>query len=46
MSSRDAGAARVAGQTSCPAGLLYRVGDLKRWARNRSRAVSGTTDPD
>ncbi|MEN8655442.1 pRL2-11 [Streptomyces sp. 21So2-11] len=24
--------------------LLYRVGDLKRWARNRPRAASGTTD--
>ncbi|MGW1093205.1 hypothetical protein ACWD4L_45285 [Streptomyces sp. NPDC002596] len=23
---------------------LYRVGDLKRWARNRPRAVVGTTD--
>lgn len=26
--------------------LLYRVGDLKRWARNRPRAASGTTDLD
>ncbi|MEU6019354.1 hypothetical protein ABZ826_36790 [Streptomyces sp. NPDC047515] len=26
--------------------LLYRVGDLKRWARNRPRAGSGTTDLD
>ncbi|WP_053640275.1 MULTISPECIES: hypothetical protein [unclassified Streptomyces] len=26
--------------------LLYRLGDLKRWARNRPRAASGTTDPD
>lgn len=26
--------------------LLYRVGDLKRWARNRPRAVTGTTDLD
>ncbi|MFF5131089.1 pRL2-11 [Streptomyces syringium] len=25
--------------------LLYRLGDLKRWARNRPRAASGTTDP-
>jgi len=24
--------------------LLYRAGDLKRWARNRPRAASGTTD--
>lgn len=24
--------------------FLYRVGDLKRWARNRPRAASGTTD--
>ncbi|MFG2960825.1 hypothetical protein ACGF5O_44775 [Streptomyces sp. NPDC048291] len=24
--------------------LLYRVGDLKRWARNRPRAAVGTTD--
>ncbi|TJZ93621.1 hypothetical protein FCI23_54300 [Actinacidiphila oryziradicis] len=24
--------------------LLYRVGDLKRWARNRPRAAIGTTD--
>ncbi|WP_424893238.1 pRL2-11 [Streptomyces sp. XH2] len=24
--------------------LLYRLGDLKRWARNRPRAASGTTD--
>lgn len=24
--------------------LLYRVGDLKRWARNRPRARHGTTD--
>ncbi|MGK5546682.1 pRL2-11 [Streptomyces sp. URMC 127] len=24
--------------------LLYRVGDLKRWARNRPRAATGTTD--
>jgi len=23
--------------------LLYRVGDLKRWARNRPRAAVGTT---
>lgn len=23
----------------------YRVGDLKKWARNRPRAASGTTDP-
>ncbi|KDN72965.1 hypothetical protein DF19_07230 [Streptomyces olindensis] len=26
--------------------FLYRVGDLKRWARNRPRAASGTTDLD
>lgn len=26
--------------------LLYRVGDLKKWARNRPRAASGTTDLD
>ncbi|MET8944581.1 pRL2-11 [Streptomyces sp. NPDC004542] len=26
--------------------LLYRVGDLKRWARNRPRAASGATDLD
>lgn len=26
--------------------LLYRVGDLKRWARNRPRAAVDTTDPD
>ncbi|OEJ21831.1 hypothetical protein AR457_41150 [Streptomyces agglomeratus] len=26
--------------------LLYRVGDLKRWARNRPRAATGTTDLD
>ncbi|WP_329266792.1 hypothetical protein [Streptomyces sp. NBC_01451] len=26
--------------------LLYRVGDLKRWARNRPRAAVGTTDLD
>ncbi|WP_367140610.1 MULTISPECIES: pRL2-11 [Streptomyces] len=26
--------------------LLYRVGDLKRWARNRPRAASGTTGLD
>jgi hypothetical protein len=26
--------------------LLYRVGDLKRWARNRPRAASSTTDLD
>lgn len=26
--------------------LLSRVGDLKRWARNRPRAASGTTDMD
>ncbi|MFE3583182.1 helicase HerA domain-containing protein [Streptomyces vinaceus] len=25
---------------------LYRVGDLKRWARNRPRAATGTTDLD
>jgi hypothetical protein len=24
--------------------LLYRVGDLKKWARNRPRAAVGTTD--
>ncbi|MDX3131409.1 pRL2-11 [Streptomyces europaeiscabiei] len=24
--------------------LLYRVGDLKKWARNRPRAATGTTD--
>ena len=44
--ARDGGAARDAGQTSCPAELLYRVGGLERWARNRSRAASGTTDLD
>jgi hypothetical protein len=26
--------------------LLYRVSDVKRWARNRPRAAVGTTDPD
>lgn len=26
--------------------LLYRVGDLKRWARNRPRAATGTMDLD
>ncbi|MFE3556977.1 helicase HerA domain-containing protein [Streptomyces sp. NPDC059193] len=26
--------------------LLYRVGDLKKWARNRPRAATGTTDLD
>ncbi|WP_208117398.1 hypothetical protein [Streptomyces sp. NBC_00582] len=26
--------------------LLYRIGDLKRWARNRPRAASGTADLD
>ncbi|XDO64368.1 hypothetical protein HEP84_47165 [Streptomyces sp. RLB1-33] len=26
--------------------LLYRVGDLKRWARKRPRAAVGTTDLD
>jgi hypothetical protein len=26
--------------------LLYRVGDLKKWARNRPRAASGTTELD
>ncbi|MFE6497327.1 hypothetical protein [Streptomyces sp. NPDC057748] len=26
--------------------LLYRVGDLKRWARNRPGGASGTTDLD
>ncbi|MDQ0753895.1 hypothetical protein QF034_008126 [Streptomyces africanus] len=26
--------------------LLYRVGDLKKWAHNRPRAASGTTDLD
>ncbi|MER6405949.1 hypothetical protein ABT269_20925 [Streptomyces viridosporus] len=26
--------------------LLYQVGDLKKWARNRPRAASGTTDLD
>ncbi|MFF3019756.1 pRL2-11 [Streptomyces sp. NPDC057939] len=26
--------------------LLYRVGDLKRWARNRPRGATGTTDLD
>ncbi|WP_201724633.1 hypothetical protein, partial [Streptomyces antimycoticus] len=25
--------------------LLYRVGDLKRWARNRPRGAIGSTDP-
>ncbi|MGW8779796.1 hypothetical protein ACWGNM_17290 [Streptomyces sp. NPDC055796] len=25
---------------------LYRVGDLKKWARNRPRAATGTTDLD
>ncbi|MYV38410.1 hypothetical protein GT030_05890 [Streptomyces sp. SID1328] len=25
---------------------LYRVGDLKKWARNRPRVASGTTDLD
>ncbi|MGW2183971.1 hypothetical protein ACWCXX_39575 [Streptomyces sp. NPDC001732] len=24
---------------------LYRVDDFKRWARNRPRAATGTTDP-
>lgn len=43
---------------SCPSGtfpkpvdkrgaeLLYRARDLKRWARNRPRAATGTTDLD
>ncbi|MFJ3827049.1 hypothetical protein ACIPWI_03690 [Streptomyces sp. NPDC090046] len=26
--------------------FLYRVGDLKKWVRNRPRAASGTTDLD
>ncbi|MFE9403999.1 pRL2-11 [Streptomyces sp. NPDC006530] len=26
--------------------LLYRVGDLRKWARNRPRAATGTTDLD
>ncbi|PWI05892.1 hypothetical protein DIZ27_36865 [Streptomyces sp. NWU339] len=26
--------------------LLYRVGDLKKWARNRPRGAVGTTDLD
>ncbi|MEU7650356.1 hypothetical protein [Streptomyces huasconensis] len=26
--------------------LLYRVGDLKKWALNRPRAATGTTDLD
>ncbi|MGW8361862.1 hypothetical protein ACWGK1_14990 [Streptomyces wedmorensis] len=26
--------------------LLYRVGDLKQWARNRPRGAAGTTDVD
>ncbi|MGW8719184.1 hypothetical protein ACWGNR_07740 [Streptomyces althioticus] len=26
--------------------LLYRVGDLMKWARNRPRAATGTTDLD
>ncbi|MFZ3491733.1 pRL2-11 [Streptomyces sp. 5.8] len=26
--------------------LLYRIGDLKKWARNRPRAATGTTDLD
>ncbi|MFH8562050.1 hypothetical protein [Streptomyces sp. NPDC017988] len=25
---------------------VYRVGDLKKWARNRPRAATGTTDLD
>ncbi|MFD7555496.1 hypothetical protein ACFV9E_13310 [Streptomyces sp. NPDC059835] len=25
---------------------LFRVGDLKRWARNRPRGAAGTTDVD
>ncbi|MFF5393355.1 helicase HerA domain-containing protein [Streptomyces sp. NPDC013012] len=36
---------RESGDPKESAELLYRLGDLKRWARNRSRA-SGTTDPD
>ncbi|MEU6212716.1 pRL2-11 [Streptomyces sp. NPDC047023] len=28
------------------AAFLYRVGDLKKWARNRPRAATGTTDLD
>ncbi|MEV5011985.1 MULTISPECIES: hypothetical protein [unclassified Streptomyces] len=36
------GAAASAGKRG--AELLYRVGDLKRWARNQSRAAVGTTD--
>ncbi|MFC9636785.1 hypothetical protein ACFTY8_48540 [Streptomyces mirabilis] len=41
--SRDDGAARDSGQTSCLAELLFRVGDLKRWARDRSCAASRST---
>ncbi|WP_428776907.1 hypothetical protein [Streptomyces flavovirens] len=26
--------------------LLYRVGDLKKWARNRPRGAVGATDAD
>ncbi|MGW2183422.1 hypothetical protein ACWCXX_36405 [Streptomyces sp. NPDC001732] len=26
--------------------LLYRAGDLKKWARNRPRAATGITDLD
>lgn len=28
------------------AAFLYRIGDLKKWARNRPRAASDTTDLD
>ncbi|MFD9513913.1 hypothetical protein [Streptomyces mirabilis] len=40
---RDDGATREVWQTSCPAELLCRVGDLKRWARDRSCAASRST---
>lgn len=41
--ARDDGATRDVWQTSCPAELLCRVGDLKRWARDRSCAASCST---
>ncbi|MFD9515100.1 hypothetical protein [Streptomyces mirabilis] len=41
--ARDGGAARDVWQTSCLAELLFRVGDLKRWARDRSCVASRST---
>ncbi|MET7727157.1 hypothetical protein [Streptomyces mirabilis] len=47
MSSRATPGPRASpGRQGRPAELLYRVGDFKCWARNRSRAASGTTDLD